>query len=237
MKARNVPLRLWNFCCKWACSDKACMASNLFSMEGPTPWEVVHGYTPDISSLAEFDFYKPLWYYDSGDIPKPNRHLDRWLGEATHIHIGQAMCYHAVPISGIPIARSYVQQVTEADKMTDKVHQELQTLDQAITEKLGSYKDEYTPDYFDLQVIGDDLQDNGDVTLHFDLVEEGREDFELEVLDRYLAAQVCLPLDDSLVLGKVVARKRDANGNPIRRSAENPVFDTRIYQVEFQTEA
>jgi hypothetical protein len=67
-------------------------------MEGPTPWEVVHGYTPDISSLAEFDFYKPLWYYDSGDIPKPNRHLDRWLGEATHI--GQAMCYHVAPIFG-----------------------------------------------------------------------------------------------------------------------------------------
>jgi len=85
MKARKVPLRLWDFCCKWVCSIKACTASNLFSMDGHMPWEIVFGNTPDISSLAEFDIYEPVWYYDSGDFPEPKRHLGRWLGEAIHI--------------------------------------------------------------------------------------------------------------------------------------------------------
>jgi hypothetical protein len=83
-------------------------------MEGRTPWEIVHGYTPDTSSLAEFDFYEPIWYYDSGDFPEPKKRLGRWLGEATLI--SQAMCYYVLPISGVPLARSSVQQVSEADK-------------------------------------------------------------------------------------------------------------------------
>ena len=75
MKARNVPLRLWDFCCKWACLVKACTASNLYSMNSRIPYEVVFSHTPDISLLAEFDFYEPVWYYDSGDFPEPKTHL------------------------------------------------------------------------------------------------------------------------------------------------------------------
>jgi hypothetical protein len=85
MKSRNVPLRLWDFCAKWACSVKACTASSNYSTEHRTPWEVVFGSTPDISSLSEYDFYQPVWYYEPGDFPEPKRHMARWLGEASHI--------------------------------------------------------------------------------------------------------------------------------------------------------
>ncbi len=71
MKARNVPLRLWDFCCKWTCAIRACTASNSFALEGRSPWEVVMGNTPDISSLSEFNFYEPVWYYEPGDFPEP----------------------------------------------------------------------------------------------------------------------------------------------------------------------
>jgi len=50
------------------------------------------GHTPDISSLATFNFYEPVWYIDqTAEFPKPRRKLGRWLGEA--YDIGQAMCY------------------------------------------------------------------------------------------------------------------------------------------------
>jgi hypothetical protein len=65
------------------------------------------------------------------------------------------MCYHILPASGIPIARSSVQQVTEADKIFDEVQQELHALNQAINEKLGSYdeiKADDALDYFDLRL-------------------------------------------------------------------------------------
>jgi hypothetical protein len=36
-----------------------------------------------------------------------------------------------------------------------------------------------------------------------------------------------------MVLGKVIARKRDINDNPIGVAHSNPIFDTRLYQVQF----
>ena len=36
-----------------------------------------------------------------------------------------------------------------------------------------------------------------------------------------------------MVAGKVVGRKRDSNGKPIRRENKNPMLDTRVYEVEF----
>jgi hypothetical protein len=89
--------------------------------------------------------------------------------------------------------------------MTDKVRQELKLFDQAIKEKLGFYRDDHTPDYFDLQVIENELQEDGDVTPQFDPMEEGIEDIEPEILEQNLAAQVWLPLEDNLVHGKVIA--------------------------------
>jgi hypothetical protein len=77
--------------------------------------KVVMGHTPDISSLAEFDFYEPVWYYESNNFPETKRHIGRWLGEANNI--GQAMCYFILPKSSIPITRSTVQAISEADKM------------------------------------------------------------------------------------------------------------------------
>lgn len=64
--------------------------------------------------------------------------------------------------------------------MSDEVRQELQQLDQAINEKLGSYaieKDDDVNDYFDLQVIEENLEDDGGITPKFYPMEEGIDDF------------------------------------------------------------
>ena len=37
----------------------------------------------------------------------------------------------------------------------------------------------------------------------------------------------------SLARGRVVKRKRDQEGNPTGRAHENPILDTRQYEVEF----
>jgi hypothetical protein len=238
MKARNVPLRLWDFCCKWTCAIRACTASNSFALEGRSPWEVVMGNTPDISSLSEFNFYEPVWYYEPGDFPEPKRHLARWLGEATNK--GQAMCYYILPALGIPIVRSSVQPLPEADKMTDVAKEELKNLDLGIKEKIGERRPD-TPDYFSDTYINEHEDEAAfdplyDGTAAFDPIPDEdvvNIDYEPDAIDKYLTAQVQLPLGDEMVLGTVIARKRDAHGNPIGKSAENPIFDTRIYQVQF----
>ncbi len=55
-----------------------------------------------------------------------------------------------------------------------------------------------------------------DITPSFEPMEYNiPEDYDPEILDQYLAAQVQLPLGDGLVLGNVIVRKRDAHGNTI----------------------
>jgi hypothetical protein len=119
MKAQNVPLQLWDFCCKWSCAVQNCTASNSFLIEGRTQYEIVHGHTPDIFSLSEYDLYEPVYYCDPGDFPSPKLHIGRWLGEA--VNIGQAMTYYILPPLGIPIVCSTVQPIPQEEKARDEV--------------------------------------------------------------------------------------------------------------------
>jgi len=158
IKSRNVPLKLWDFCSRWSCDVRSKTSSNNFILEGRTPYGAVTGHTPDISSLTDYDFYEPVWYFDElAQFPESKCHIRRWLGEACTI--GQAMCYYVLPKNGIPIARSTVQPITEDQKMTDEVKKELRDLDQAIETKLGSFDttaDTDLPNYFQPQGNEDD---------------------------------------------------------------------------------
>lgn len=56
----------------------------------------------------------------------------------------------------------------------------------------------------------------------------------LEALDNYLEAKVVLPGKDSLaVLATIKNRKGDAQGNLIGEENNNPILDTRIYELEY----
>mgnify|MGYP003321344517 FL=1 len=63
---------------------------------------------------------------------------------------------------------------------------------------------------------------------------EFQEDFSVDTYDAYVTAQVLLPKGDDYVLGTVQKRKRDTDGNLIGRGDNNPILDTRLYEVEFQ---
>jgi hypothetical protein len=54
-----------------------------------------------------------------------------------------------------------------------------------------------------------------------------------EVGDNYVSAQLAFPRGGELANGRVVSQKRDSDGNPIGRAHNNPILDTRTYNVEF----
>ena len=54
-----------------------------------------------------------------------------------------------------------------------------------------------------------------------------------EVGDSYVNTEVMLSRGDRMARGKVVRRKRDAEGNPIGRANNNPILDTHQYEVQF----
>ena len=51
--------------------------------------------------------------------------------------------------------------------------------------------------------------------------------------DNYVGVSIMLPRGNSNARGKVISRKRDTDGNPIGRADDNPIRDTRTYQVQF----
>jgi hypothetical protein len=57
--------------------------------------------------------------------------------------------------------------------------------------------------------------------------------WDVEAYDNYISTEVRLPKNGSEVIGTVVSRKKDRDGNPIRKSNTNPILDTRLYQVMF----
>ncbi len=91
MKRRRATKRLWDFAMTYA-ADICCVTAHpLVALEGCAPYKVVTGNTPDISEWLEFDWYEPIWYYDSFDFPAGDKRLiGCWLGVAHRI--GQATC-------------------------------------------------------------------------------------------------------------------------------------------------
>lgn len=60
------------------------------------------------------------------------------------------------------------------------------------------------------------------------------DDFTPEALDEYLTMNVMMPHGGDLKMAKVIGRKRDSEGNPIRTRHSNPILDSRtMYDVEF----
>ena len=54
-----------------------------------------------------------------------------------------------------------------------------------------------------------------------------------KALDQYVNAEVLLPLGDKMVTGKVTKRKCNAEGELTGTSNNNPILDTRSYEVVF----
>ncbi len=51
--------------------------------------------------------------------------------------------------------------------------------------------------------------------------------------DNYLTAELMLPRGGTMGKGRVSARKRDRDGNPVGLANSNPILDTRSYIIDF----
>jgi hypothetical protein len=59
------------------------------------------------------------------------------------------------------------------------------------------------------------------------------DEWDSETFDKYIAAEVRLPKNGEKILGRVVAWKRDHDGNSRGKANSNPILDTRLYPVIF----
>ena len=77
----NCPLCLWDYCIERRVRINNLTAKNLFALMGETPYTTVYGIVGDISALADFAWYEPVYYLDHKQpFPYAKEVLGRYLG-------------------------------------------------------------------------------------------------------------------------------------------------------------
>jgi len=130
MQQTQTTRRLWDLCASYVAELRTITAKPLSSLHGRTPFELVTGNTPDILEYITFSWFQPVWYYDNTTFPEPTRHVARWIGVAHNV--GQAMCFWLLPVSGIPIARTSAQAISEHELRDPVVIETLREYDASI---------------------------------------------------------------------------------------------------------
>ena len=217
--------RLWNYAGAWVSETRCITAFPDPRLKGRTPYELIHGHTPDISQYLEFDWYDRCFYERGKETM-----LGRVIGVA-HNH-GQDMCYYVLAKSGKVVSTSFVKRVNP-DKF---VEADWTDYDRSITDYLGKATKNDMPFILPPDLV-DPLMDDSDelvIPMEPEAMTKDREDYTPEECDTYINAVIMLPSGDKIRKGTVTKRKRDHDGNPIGKENNNPKLDSREYIVTFE---
>ena len=230
-KRSGSPRRLWCFLGELVATLRGLTAYESPKLQGRCATEHALGYTPDISPWIQHAWYENVWYRDADGESR----IGKWLGLASGI--GGGDCFWILSLSARPMARSTVWTITHDELAGDAVKRAIESLDLSIRDKISDAIDEalVQENVGALPMNGDlleDLDDAADTEDELGMPE--LEEYTPETFDGYLTASVLLPRGGEVLTAQVVARKRDANGNPIGKANSNPILDTREYIVEFE---
>jgi hypothetical protein len=126
------------------------------------------------------------------------------------------------------------------DKYESKYNKKVRSeFDQSVTKREGEpLSDKDIAPEFDVLAITpayEVYKDDNSVPLPIHEVDPvvNDSDWDPEVYDGYITAQVLLPKGDEFKIGTIVRRRVDEKRNPTGRSNPNPILDTREYEVAF----
>ena len=231
MVKKRSPKVLWDDCLEYEAVLRSHTALNLYGLQGEVPETLVTGQTADISSLAEFEWYQWVLYYDElASYPDDKQKLARWLGPS--FDVGSAMTAKLLKENGNYAHRSTYRALTADELLNPDMKKRMDAFDQNIVSVMGELAEgKDFPEELDVETpIGIPYEDD---------CEDGvapmpdRDDDDPEVFDNYLGAEVALSRGDVISTGKVVGRKRELDGSVKGKANRNPILDTRTYRVEF----
>ena len=154
------------------------------------------------------------------------------------------MCYWVLISNGNYIARSTVIPIPDEDTLSTSLKERMAAFTDSVHDVIGNHRwaivqgesineeDLYYDAFFE---TGKELEG---ITYPYDMelkdIPLHKQDDQMQAdLDEYINAKVLLPNKDGIeVLCKVKGRKRDAEGNAVGDYHQNPILDTRIFQVE-----
>lgn len=229
---KRSPLKLWDHCIELESLVRSNTALNHPELDGQVPETIMTGQTPDISCLAEYGWYDWVVYWDkTSKFPDMKEVYGKWLGPAKDI--GPAMTAKILKANGQVIYTSSYRPLNEHELTDDGEKERRATIEKEILATIGppisesdlkeASIDAETPEYepYDDDVDGSSplLSDSNDATP--------------EDADNYVGASVNLPFGGTMLAGTVKRRTRDEEGNITGKAHQNPILDTRVYDVEF----
>ena len=254
MHRKKVPKRLWDYLLVWICETGNLSVSSSKYAHGRTSLEIITGETPDISEYLDFGFYDWVMYWANAGLDEAA--IGRWLG-VSH-KVGQLMSYWILTVSGVIISCATVQRLTNAEMETAEYKESMLEFNKHLHERLDviskdpSHQSSEIPDWnrlslneddpeFDIEfkkVISDDSIPEADVAQK-NIEDEDKDVTEetpsSDAFDPYLGMEVGLPrgADNQLYHARVKRRAVDKDGELVGVESENPLTDTRVYEVEF----
>jgi hypothetical protein len=150
------------------------------------------------------------------------------------------MSYFVLPSSGVPVSRTTVQRTTEIEKQTDANRQRMTDFEKAIANRYKEGRLQTHGDKPDLEQWSELLETDPHFAEEFAQtfdnpdVKEADDEFDPDSYDSYLNMEIAVDRDgQEPQLARVSKRLRDNAGNPIGQANNNPILDTRLYEVEY----
>ena len=245
----KAPLRLWSYASKWGAAIRRLTALDIPELDGRTPYEHVTGSTPNITPYAMFDWYQPVYFHQPvAGYPHQKRVIGRLIGVADNCT--DELAYVILPKTGRIQIRKSVWAVEPDEFNVLETQADILEYDKVIQERFGdktlksSNTGSATNSSMPIEPTVDELPppppelfegDEDDNVEPFQPNEHSKDadGFTPEAMDEYLTAELLLPHGDTMQRARVVTRHKDEAGLPIGRRHENPILDSRLYDVEF----
>jgi hypothetical protein len=238
MIRKRVPQKLWDYGVRWTSHIMQRTSSEAGGLRGNSPLQEVTGETIDISEYLDFGFYDHVWYKENAGLGATL--IGRWLG-VSH-RVGSLMSYWILTQKGTVISRTTVQHVTNLEKQTDEFRSAIEEYDVDIRkcfkedEEFGFEGAKPTPeDWAEFMEFDPDFQEEFNQIVNDPNIPEADKDFTPDVFDdTYLNMELAIPRDsDGPEYARVTKRLKDKDGKPIGMANNNPILDTRLYEVEY----
>ena len=221
------PYALWDHSIELEALIRSHTAHGYEELDGQVPETIMTGQTADISPYVEHEWYEWVKAIDpTVSYPNDKEILGRWLGPARDV--GPAMCSKILKSNGQILYTSSYRALTTDEWRNPEEAKARQLYDTVIGQKLGEPTTESKIKSIDPDAI----------TPTYDYVEPESstpdiDDATPEYHDQYIGAEVALPFQGTITTGKVKRRTRTETGDLFGKSHENPILDTRSYEVEF----
>ena len=245
MRSTQAPIRLWDYCWEYLSELRCLTASDHITLDGRTPFEKVLGYTPDISEFIQHQWYNWIWFFDPNDN---DERLRRYLGPSHSS--GQGHAHYILTDKAKVVTRSTVRDLNNDELKNVSIIERMDEFTKGIESLIGNYSkatmthtdyndnDPYD-NIFEMDNLDDDeilpisLEEDANSTFIPDVDAVEDDPLYMEEGDKYVGMEVNLPHQGEMKSGRVIGRKRNAEGNLLGTSNKNPLLDTRQYEIAF----